>query len=311
MQILSLFLRRIQRVAGTTLVVACLGLGAAGVQAAEPTMTEIYATAQAGKLEQAQVMVQQVLVAHPNSAKAYFVQSELYARQGNLPRARESLAQAERIAPGLPFAKAGAVGALRAQLAASASQVAPQQGGKPAAHAANAPASTGSGWLLPVLLAGGVIVVAYFVFRKKNARPEVVYANGLQGPQGFGGNSVAPNAYGQPGYGQPGYGQPGYGQGGYGQQPYGQPAGSGLGSKIAGGVATGLAVGAGMVAAQAIAKSFSGEQGQAHGGANQAAQPSPQEGGNANMGGDNFGIQDGGSWDDGGSSGADDGGSDW
>jgi hypothetical protein len=306
MQTLFLFFRRIPLLWRATLVVACMGLGAAGVQAAEPTMAEVYATAQAGKLEQAQVMVQQVLVAHPNSAKAYFVQSELYARQGNLPRARESLAQAERIAPGLPFAKAGAVGALRAQLAASASQVAPQQGGKPAAHAANAPASAGSGWLLSVLLAGGVIVVAYFVFRKKNARPEVVYANGLQGPQGFGGNSVAPNAYGQPGYGQPGYGQ-----GGYGQQPYGQPAGSGLGSKIAGGVATGLAVGAGMVAAQAIAKSFSGEQGQAHGGANQAAQPSPQEGGNANMGGDNFGIQDGGSWDDGGSSGADDGGSDW
>ena len=37
---------------------------------AEPTMTEIYSVAQAGKLDQAQVMVQQVLVAYPNSAKA-------------------------------------------------------------------------------------------------------------------------------------------------------------------------------------------------------------------------------------------------
>ena len=43
----------------------------------EPTMSQIYSTAQAGKLDQAQVMLQQVLVAHPKSAKAHFVQAEL------------------------------------------------------------------------------------------------------------------------------------------------------------------------------------------------------------------------------------------
>ena len=68
-------------------------------------MTEIYTTAQAGKLDQAQVMIQQVLISHPKSAKAHFVQSELYARQGNLGRAREALSNAEKLAPGLPFAR--------------------------------------------------------------------------------------------------------------------------------------------------------------------------------------------------------------
>jgi Flp pilus assembly protein TadD len=50
-------------------------------------------------------MMQQVLVAHPNSAKAHFVQAELSARQGNLARAQEELTTAEKLAPGLPFAK--------------------------------------------------------------------------------------------------------------------------------------------------------------------------------------------------------------
>jgi len=62
---------------------------------AEPSMSQIYSTAQAGKLDDAQVMVQQVLISHPRSAKAYFVQAELYSRQGKFDRARESLANAD------------------------------------------------------------------------------------------------------------------------------------------------------------------------------------------------------------------------
>ncbi|MEY4140302.1 MAG: hypothetical protein RLZZ371_2484, partial [Pseudomonadota bacterium] len=44
-----------------------LAAGAAMAQA-EPSMSQIYATAQAGKLDEAQVMVQQVLLTHPKSA---------------------------------------------------------------------------------------------------------------------------------------------------------------------------------------------------------------------------------------------------
>ena len=89
----------------------------------EPTLKQVYEAAQAGRLEQAQAMMQQVLVAHPNSAKAHFVQAELSARQGQLGRARDSLATAEKLAPGLPFAKQEAVQALRSQLAAERGSV--------------------------------------------------------------------------------------------------------------------------------------------------------------------------------------------
>jgi hypothetical protein len=65
-------------------------------------------------------MIQQVLIGHANSAKAHYVQAEIAARQGHLPRAREALATAEKLAPGLPFAKAESVQALRTQLAGSA-----------------------------------------------------------------------------------------------------------------------------------------------------------------------------------------------
>jgi len=266
----------------------------------EPSMAQIYATAQAGKLDEAQLMVQQVLISHPKSAKAFFVQAELSARQGKFEHARESLASAEKFAPGLPFAKPEAVQALRAELAAkpvgkslaspSVSYAAPQ-----------APAPTSNSWALPLLLAGGVIVAGYFIFRRR--APQVVVQQptygdlgGMNGPQNFGmgAGAVQPQAT---------YPQPGYPQG------YPQPAGSGLGGRIMGGVATGLAVGAGVMAAEAIGRNLMG----GHNSAtplpdqldNNRFEPIPQ---NADMGGNNFGIADT-SWDDGGSNDA--GGGDW
>ena len=97
---------------------ALLGFGLAMAQTApnEPTLKQIYDAAQAGQLDKAQTMVQQVLVLHPNSARAHFVQAELFARQGQLPKAREALAAADKLAPGLPFAKSEAIQSLRAQL---------------------------------------------------------------------------------------------------------------------------------------------------------------------------------------------------
>ena len=87
-------------------------------------MAQIYATAQAGQLEQAQVMVQQVLVAHPNSAKAFFVQAELYARQGNLERCPCRVgARPSALRRGCRLPRS-AVQALRSQLAAHAAAVA-------------------------------------------------------------------------------------------------------------------------------------------------------------------------------------------
>ncbi len=279
------------------LVVASLMATGLAMAQAEPTMGQIYATAQAGKLADAQVMVQQVLVSHPQSAKAYYVQAELYARQGQLDHARTSLDKAEKFAPGLPFAKPEAVQALRAQLAAP---VARPMTTAPAGYAA-APAPSSGSWGLPLLLTGVVIVGAYFVFRRRNPvqyAQEPAYANPLNGPQTFGTGGGAM----QPAY-PPNYAPAGYPQG------YPQQAAPGMGSRIMGGVATGLAVGAGVMAAEAIGRNLmSGHHNAAPPDAfnNNGFEPLPT---NTDMGGNNFGISDT-AWDDAGSSDAG-GGSDW
>ncbi len=266
-------------------VAAMLGAGLAMAQS-EPTLNQVYEAAQAGRLDQAQTMVQQVLVAHPNSAKAYFVQAELSARQGRMDRAREALGTAERLAPALPFAKPEAVQALRAQLAsASTRPVANSQTARSANAGVPATTSAPFPWGMALALGAGVIVIALFLRRPKPvpapmapvADPnQAAMQTGLAGPQSFGmgGGATAP--------------------------AYGQPAGSGLGGKLMGGLATGLAVGAGVMAAQAIGKSLMGnDEHSAHqndGAAGNAYQPIA---GNDDLGGQNFGVRDAGSWDDG------------
>ena len=293
------------------MLAAALTVGVAMAQSAEPTLNQVYATAQAGKLDDAQLMIQQVLIGHPKSAKAHFVRAELFARQGDLVHARESLATAEKLSPGLSFAKPEAVQALRTQLAASA---APKTGSglstnrvggnavSPAAPAYTAPAATSSSssWGLPLLLAGVAIIAGYFIFRRRDPAPvaaPVAYApqNGLNGPQSFG--------MGGAGGMQPaGYPQ----QGGYAPQQ-----GTGLGGRIMGGVATGLAVGAGVMAAEAIGRNLMGNHNSASAGQlDSAGHNDYQPIGNSNpdMGGADFGINDTSSWDGGGDGG---GGGDW
>jgi len=320
------------------------GLVMAQTAPAEPTLKQIYDAAQAGQLDKAQTMVQQVLVLHPNSARAHFVQAELFARQGQLPKARDALAAADKLAPGLPFAKSEAIQSLRAQLDAKGSPPAlkNQPGGslgavsptKSPAAPANLP------WGLILLGGGAAIALVVFLIRRKPAQtftPPAPYTNfgnspgtmpgtmpgggqngpggpnglnGLNGPQTFG--MGAGNAPGTPAYGQP--------QGQVPGQPYAQPpAGSGMGGRLAGGLATGLAVGAGMMAAQAIGKTLTGNNENANrpadgaGHDNSSQQPLSNNASNGpannDMGGQNFGVEDNGSWDDAGAGG--DGGGDW
>lgn len=285
-----MFNRSIARRAGKWFLIAALmGFGLAAMAEPEPTLKQVYEAAQAGKLDQAQVMMQQVLVSHPNSAKAHFVQAELSARQGQLGRARESLDKAEKLAPGLPFAKPEAVQSLRAKLAAKSSlPVAASPAMKTLgtdAPAAPSPASSFP-WGLALALGGGAIAFGLYTSRKKPApamEPQGGYASqgampsGLSGPQSFGMGGAA------------------------GMQPaYGQPASSGIAGKVVGGLATGLAVGAGVMAAQAIGKSLMGnDEHPAHrpdSAANNNYEPITN---NDNLGGQNFGVNDAGSWDDG------------
>jgi tetratricopeptide (TPR) repeat protein len=88
--------------------------------AADPTVHQIYEAAEAGRFDQAQQMMDQVLKDHPKSAKAHYVQAELYAKEGKTALARAELAEAEGFDPGLTHENPRSVQALKSQLGVSA-----------------------------------------------------------------------------------------------------------------------------------------------------------------------------------------------
>jgi hypothetical protein len=262
--------------------------------AAEPTLHDIYVAADAGKLGEAQAMIDKVLRDHPNSAKAHYVAAELLVKQGLMRKAEAELATAERLAPGLPFAKADAVSTLRSHIAAPAARTSARPVALPDQNFDSA--SSGMPWGL--LLAGGALI-AFVVFAMRfMARRSAANAAMASYPAGY------------PSYGGGAVMQPGMGGMSPGMSPgMGAPAAGGMGSGIMGGLATGAALGAGMVAGQALMHHFTDADG------NRAAAPSPDHNNPApqpdyNMGGQDFGVADAGSsWDDGG--GSDGGGGDW
>jgi Tfp pilus assembly protein PilF len=83
---------------------------------ADPTVAQIYEAFRAGRLADAQGMLDRVLRDHPDSAKAHFVQAEIDAAEGHRDLARSELARAEQLKPGLPDVKPHAVQQLRAKL---------------------------------------------------------------------------------------------------------------------------------------------------------------------------------------------------
>ncbi len=255
---------------------------AAGASAQEPTLHQVYQAAASGNFAEAQRMMDQVLRDHPNSAKAHYVEAELLAKQGRFAAAESELAIAERLEPGVPFAKPQAVQELKQRIGTSRAL-------RPAAASGFAPA-TASGMPWGTLLIGvGVVAIVLLVVRAMRRRSATYIPAGS--PAGYG-----PVAPGQP-----------YGAGAAG--PVG--AGGGMGSGILGGLATGAALGAGMVAGEALAHRIGG----GHSGDGGAA---PMVGGAQtmpdNMGGNDFGVADSSSWDDGGGGfigGGGDGGGDW
>jgi clan AA aspartic protease (TIGR02281 family) len=86
------------------------------VQASEPTMHQIYEAATTGHLDQAQEMITQVLANHPKSAKAHWVQAEVYAKANKTNLARSEVLEAERLNPGLTEISAKAVRQLKTEL---------------------------------------------------------------------------------------------------------------------------------------------------------------------------------------------------
>jgi uncharacterized protein len=272
-------------------LILLVALAASGVAiAALPTPREVYQAANSGHLAQAQQMIEQVLQQEPRSGEAHYVAAQIYAREGNLSLARQELTTADSLEPGLPFAKPASVAALRGQLAQRSSSARPFYVQSPA-YAPHARSGFPFGGVLILIAAVGVI---WFIFRRRaNA---VAYANTVPAVPG-------PGGYGAPPYGPgAGYG-PGYGP---------VPMGGGIGSAIAGGLAGGLAAGAGIVAGEEIARHFLDSDGRQVPvpAEPQADYVDPDQ--NADMGGQDFGLNDSSSWDSGGGSfGGDGGGDSW
>lgn len=274
----------------TGLIAAATAFSVSPVFAADPSIDQVYQAAQSGHLGQAQTMMAQVLKDHPNSGKAHFVEAELLAKQGRLDTARTELATAQRLAPGLPFAKPAAVTELDNLLAphTSAPRVAaPMMAAAPAQH-------SGMPMGLIFLAIGGLAILAFIMFqRSRTTVIQQVPMGGSYGPQ--------PGATYGGGYGPTGGPMPYGGMGGGGVMG----GGGGIGSGIVGGLATGAAVGVGVVAGEALMHRVL-DGGSHETVVNNVVDPS---GGwtdnsvqNYDMGGNDFGVNDTSSWDDGSSS---------
>jgi len=255
------------KVLNSPVLLFCLALtGATTAFAAEPTLHEVYIQVEAGHLGQAKSMMDEVLRSHPNSAKAHFVEAEILAKQGELDSARTELAAAERLDGSLSFAKPEAVRELNQRLTG-------HTGTRLVAPLAPEHAgSSGFDLRWAALLALLFVGVVYFLVRRRPAEQTAQ----------FGGNA-------------------GNAAGGY--------FGGGVGSSLLGGLATGAAVGAGVVAGEMLMHKVldGGHHADSLVPPASAAQPLdlPFEDPTYDAGGQDFGVTDSGSWDDGG------GGGDW
>ncbi len=280
---------------------------AVAAPAGDATLDQVYAAAHGGHLAEARQMMATVLHDHPRSARAHFVEAELLGQQGDRVQARAELDTAQRLAPGLPFARADAVQALQREL-----------DGRPTAPTralADMPTS-GSGHqgalsLLAAVLGGALL--AWLLSRL--ARPQPT-APTVPMAQPFASTApaaptpsapAAPAAWGAAGaWPMPPQMTP----------PMTPAPAAGLGPQVAAGLTTGLAAGAGLLAAEALGHRWFGGGGASTVTAVEpavrleplpdlgATAPAPDPGG-ADFGPNispNFGISEGssgGGWDDG------------
>jgi hypothetical protein len=259
-----------------SLIAALALIASFAATAAEPSIDMVYQQAQAGHMETALNDMAVVLQNHPNSAKAHYVYADLLAKSGQYDHASAELSRAENLAPGLPFVtRPGAVTELKQVIATH---------GHPASQAQASREAGGTPWGMIFLIGGLALLLVIWLARRQAAQ------NAMAMPPQYGGN----------GYYPPGAAPMG------GVPPY-YPGGGGMGSGLMGSLATGAALGAGMVAGEALASHLMDGN---HPSANPGV--APTEGYN-DMGGQDFGIGDSGSWDSGGGGdfGGGGGGGDW
>jgi hypothetical protein len=266
--------KRITLTLGALLVLAC----ALPALAADPSPAQVYQAARSGNLTEARQMIAQVLRDHPRSGQAHYVAAEIDARAGDLGEARRELRTAESLEPGLPFANPRSVRQLKMQLG-EARAGGLRQGAPPARHASH--------FGLFLLLIGGAMVVWMLVRRRAAAMAYRRYPGPYPGSFPGGPAGMPPAGYGPGGY--PGGYMPGAGPG------------------IMGSVASGLAMGAGVAAGEELVQHMMGGDAGGGGGIVPAADASSMPDPNADMGGNDFGLNDASSWDDGSGGGGDGG----
>ncbi len=267
-----------------SIIVLLLGTLAFGEEAL-PSVHQIYQTVQAGQLDKAHSMIDQVLKAHPNSAKAHFVDAEILARQGDMAAAKAELATAEKLDPALSFAKPKTVAELKAHL----------NGGNHSEKTGSSDQQVGSGsdeekpfpWMMLVIVVGAVAVIV-MLFKSRSRNNQAAYPPSQRSPRD---NDPYNNGMGNNGY------------------PQQQPTGGGLGSTIMGGLAGGVAAGAGIVAGEALMHHFMDDEKPAessHSENNSSYTPEPDSSSWSDD--SDFGVSGGDSWGD---SGGDSGGDSW
>lgn len=89
---------------------------AARAQTTPPSPRQIQTMIAAGQDTQAIAALQTILQDHPKTAIGWYLLAQAYDAQHNEAAASDALNMAERIAPGLPFAEAQTVAALRAHI---------------------------------------------------------------------------------------------------------------------------------------------------------------------------------------------------
>jgi hypothetical protein len=84
-----------------------------GGRAVAGTLREANQAARDGDMARAHALVDDVLKRQPDSARAHFVKAQIAARDNDAATARSELEAAEKLAPGLTFAREQAVANLR------------------------------------------------------------------------------------------------------------------------------------------------------------------------------------------------------
>lgn len=207
----------------------------AAAAAKEPTIQQIYQAASNGKMADADAMIAKVLKNHPKSAKAHYVHAELLAMKGELDDARDELALARELSPGLKFAKAESLAKLERKLekpVETKPEPPPPPAPAPAAALASGMTDTDSSsgpipWGPIGIVA--LFIVAYLVFQQRRR------ATTFEAPAAGGhGRFSRPTSDSSMGYGRTDDSRD------YGSAPPAPSQGPGIGGALAAGAAAGV-----------------------------------------------------------------------